>query len=243
MKALVILLIVALGCAGCASTHTSAPRANVRKPLRPYVRQIASELDKVTADRQVLLSQIAATIATRLESAQEANLTFICTQNSRRSQMSQIWAQTAASYYRLDQVLAFSGGTQPTDCNCRTVSAMRRVGFSIRNSTAGTNPVYQVRYADDRPALRAYSKLYNADDNPKTNFIALMTCSIADRTCPVVAGASARYALHYLDPKVCDDTPDETSAYNERCREIAREMFYIMSEVRKRLDGQVGSGS
>ena len=25
-------------------------------------------------------------------------------------------------------------------------------------------------------------------------------------------------------------------AYNERCREIAREMFYIMSEVRKGLD-------
>ena len=42
-------------------------------------------------------------------------------------------------------------------------------------------------------------------------------------------------AIHYADPRLCDDTPAETSAYNERCREIAREMFYIMSEVRRRM--------
>ena len=99
-----------------------------------------------------------------------------------------------------------------------------------------TTPLYLVRYADDRPPIRAYSKLYNADDNPKDGFIALMTCSTADKTCPVVKGAVARYAIHYADPRLCDDTPTETTAYNERCREIAREMFYIMSEVRNQMD-------
>jgi arsenate reductase len=58
-----------------------------------------------------------------------------------------------------------------------------------------------------------------------------MTCSVADKSCPVVEGASSRYAIHYSDPRLCDDTPTETAAYDERCREIAREMFYIMSEV------------
>ena len=151
--------------------------------------------------------------------------------------MSQIWAQTAACYYGLDKVHAFSGGTEVTACNCRTVAAMRRVGFAIQDATKGDNPLYLVRYADERPPLRAYSKLYNADSNPKSNFIALMTCSVADKTCPVVKGSIARYAIHYADPRLCDDMPTETSAYNERCREIAREMFYIMSEVRRALDG------
>jgi hypothetical protein len=90
-----------------------------------------------------------------------------------------------------------------------------------------------VRYAEDRPPIRAYSKLYNADGNPKRDFIALMTCSVADKTCPIVQGAISRHAIHYADPRLCDDTPTETAAYNERCREIAREMFYIMSEVRR----------
>jgi hypothetical protein len=113
---------------------------------------------------------------------------------------------------------------------------MRSAGFAIQDATTGDNPVYLVRYAQDRPQIRAYSKLYNADGNPKSGFIALMTCSVADKSCPVVEGAVARYAIHYTDPRLCDDTPAETTAYNQRCREIAREMFYIMSQVRNRMD-------
>ena len=115
---------------------------------------------------------------------------------------------------------------------------MRRVGFAIEDATTGDNPIYVVRYSEDRAAIRAYSKLYNADGNPRRDFMALMTCSVADKSCPVVQGAVSRYAIHYADPRLCDDTPAETTAYNERCREIAREMFYIMSEVRRRLDAK-----
>jgi len=209
------------------------------------VKEVANELGKGSAERKVVLGEIAASIAAQLEAGNRAQLTFICTHNSRRSHMSQIWAQTAACYYGLDKVHAFSGGTEATACNCRTVAAMRRVGFEIEDATTGDNPVYLVRYAEDRPVIRAYSKLYNAGPNPKRDFIALMTCSVADKTCPVVQGASSRHAIHYVDPRLCDDLPTETTAYNERCREIAREMFYIMSEVRKQRDGVMvtqGSG-
>jgi arsenate reductase len=194
--------------------------------------EVIGELDSISAERKVVLDEIAATAATRLADGLDANLTFICTHNSRRSHMSQIWAQTAARYYGLDGVHTYSGGTEATACNCRTITAMRRAGFAIEDATTGDNPVYVVHYAEDRPPIRAYSKLYNADGNPKDGFIALMTCSVADQSCPVVKGAVARYAIHYVDPRLCDDTPTETAAYNDRCREIAREMFYIMSQVR-----------
>ena len=117
---------------------------------------------------------------------------------------------------------------------------MRRVGFEIKDATTGDNPLYLVRYASDRPPIRSYSKLYNADGNPKRDFIALMTCSVADKSCPVVQGAASRYPIHYADPRLCDDTPTETAAYNERCREIAREMFYIMAQVRRQQDMVAG---
>jgi arsenate reductase len=237
MKTIIAIGLIAICCAGCSSTRQSRANAKLLPPLRPYANEVANELDMVSAERRVLLGEIAATIAARLEAGKAAPLTFICTHNSRRSHMSQIWAQTAAYYFGLHKVQAFSGGTEVTACNCRTVTAMRRVGFDISDATAGDNPLYLVRYADDRPSIRAYSKLYNADANPSRDFIALMTCSSADKSCPVVKGAVARYAIHYADPRLCDDTPTETSAYNERCREIAREMFYIMSEVRKQVDG------
>src|SRR5512133_3036150 len=236
MKLSLIFVITALLCGGCSSTLPSPPNARLLPPLRSYLDEVANELGTISPERKEMLAAIAADISARLGAGKTAQLTFICSHNSRRSHMSQIWAQTAAYYFGLKRVHAFSGGTQMTACNCRTVAAMRRVGFAIEDATTGDNPLYLVRYATDRPPIRAYSKLYNADGNPKSDFIALMTCSVADTSCPVVQGAIARYAIHYADPRLCDDTPTETSAYNERCRQIAREMFYIMLEVRQQKD-------
>ncbi len=235
-RSILVIGLLALACAGCSSVSQSGSHAKLLPALGPYVREVANELNTIPPERKVVLGEIAATVAARLESGADAKLTFICTHNSRRSHMSQVWLQTAAYHYGLDKVRAYSGGTQATACNCRTVTAMRTAGFAIQDATTGDNPLYLVRYAEDRPPIRAYSKLYNADANPKRDFIALMTCSVADKSCPVVQGAIARYAIHYADPRLCDDTPTETAAYNERCREIAREMFYIMSEVRRQVD-------
>ncbi len=237
MKTIIMIGLIAFCGMSCSTTRQSPPNAGLLPTLRPYVNDVARELERVPPERREVLGKIAATMTARLQTGQDANLTFICTHNSRRSHMSQIWAQTAAYYYGLNNVRAFSGGTEATACNCRTITAMRTAGFDIKDATTGDNPIYLVRYADDRPVIRAYSKLYNTDDNPKRDFIALMTCSAADKSCPVVHGSIARYAIHYADPRLCDDTPTETTAYNERCREIAREMFYVMSEVRKQRDG------
>lgn len=238
MKPGLALAFLALLCgAGCSGLHQATSQPGLLPALQPYATGVAGELDRVPAERRAALGAIAADISARLATGKPAHLTFICTHNSRRSHMSQIWAQTAAYYYGLGQVSAWSGGTEVTACNCRTVTAMRRAGFDIQDATTGDNPLYLVRYAGDRPPIRAYSKLYNADANPRNGFIALMTCSSADKSCPIVSGSIARHAIHYTDPKFCDDTPVETAAYNERCREIAREMFYIMAEVRRHRDG------
>jgi arsenate reductase (thioredoxin) len=236
MRVIIALSLLARFCSALAETPPRQGDANLLPALRPYVKEVATEVALVSAERKVVLDEIAATIAARLKDEKEANLTFICTHNSRRSHMSQIWLQTAACFYGFDRVHAWSGGTEVTACNCRTVTALRRVGFEIEDATKGDNPLYLVRYAENRSPIRTYSKHYNADANPKRDFIALMTCSSADKSCPVVEGAIARFAIHYADPRLCDDTPTETTAYNERCREIAREMFYIMSEVRRRVD-------
>ena len=234
MKLLITFGLVALCLTGCSTGPKPQSDATLLPPLRTYADEVAGELDAISTERKAVLGEIAQTIAARLAAGHDADLTFICTHNSRRSHMSQIWAQTAACYYGLERVHAYSGGTQETCCNPRTITAMRRAGFTVKDATTGDNPVYLVHYADQRPPVRAYSKLYDTDDNPKEGFIALMTCSSADKTCPAVKGAIARYAIHYTDPKLCDDTPTESTAYNERCREIAREMFFIMSEVRNR---------
>lgn len=234
--AIITTVLALLGAGTLLSRAVGDAKSGLPPKLRSYVDEVAAELHMIPAKRRTLLNEIAAAVAARLREEGEARLKFICTHNSRRSHMSQIWAQTAAYHYGLFGVSAYSGGTETTACNCRTVTAMRRAGFEITDATTGDNPVYEVRYARERPVIRAYSKLYNCDANPKQGFIALMTCSSADSSCPIVRGAVARFPIHYLDPRLCDDTPLETRAYNERCREIAREMFQIMAETRRLVD-------
>ena len=161
---------------------------------------------------------------------QEVKLIFICTHNSRRSQLAQVWAKTAAEYYDV-KVDCFSGGTEATAFNKRAVAALERAGFLITSKGKG-NPLYQVFYSDDALPIIAYSKLYDDKANPTSDFAAVMTCSDADANCPFIPGAEIRIPLNYNDPKEFDDTPKETAMYDERSLQIASEMFYVFSRLK-----------
>lgn len=93
-----------------------------------------------------------------MKAGEKAELIFICTHNSRRSHIAQVWAQTAATYYNVPNVVAYSGGTEATAFNPRAVKAMEEAGFKITKTTEGTNPVYEVRFSDDATFIKAFSK-------------------------------------------------------------------------------------
>jgi hypothetical protein len=143
--------------------------------------------------------------------------------------MAQLWAQAAAHYFGISGVDTYSGGTEATAFNPRAVAALRRAGFEITQASEGENPVYDVRFTDEMEPLRCYSKVHNEPPNPDRGFAAVMTCSDADAACPIVFGAVQRIAITYDDPKTADGTPDEATIYDERCRQIAREMLYVFS--------------
>jgi len=99
--------------------------------------------------------------------------------------------------------------------------------------TVGENPIYHVRYSDRKSAMTNFSKVYDSAPNPTKDFCAVMTCSSADKACPVVRGASLRVAVPFVDPKAFDDTDQEAAKYDERSRQICREMLYVFSQVKK----------
>jgi arsenate reductase len=200
--------------------------------LRICMKKFEGEFNQIPADRKSVISELTDFILSKSNVGQPINLNFICTHNSRRSHIAQIWAQTAAHYYGINNVRCYSGGTEATAFNPRAVTAMREAGFDIQASEDGTNPVYAVRFSDDAPAINAFSKKYDDEFNPKKDFAAVMTCSHADENCPLVAGAAKRIALTYEDPKDFDGTPQELAKYSERVREIGREILYAFSQVK-----------
>jgi arsenate reductase (thioredoxin) len=210
---------------------TQAAETDLIEPLRDSVRRAISEFNQIDSDRKADLRKVSEFIRDRNAQGKPAELTFICTANSRRSHLSQLWAQTAAIYFGLTNVATYSGGTEASACNPRTVAALRRAGFSVVQSAGGTNPVYLAQIAENGMPMKLYSKVFTTKENPQKDFAALLACDQASEHCPVVAGAALRLPVLFKDPKVADGTPDEKQTYDERCRQIAREMFYMMSQV------------
>lgn len=197
-----------------------------------YLNERVMEFESIPSDRKTDLAKVADFVRERLSKSEPAKLTFICTHNSRRSHLSQIWAQVAAEYYGLVGVETFSGGTEATAFNPRAVAAMQRCGLKIvADDPTVSNPRYCVHTSESSTPQYCFSKAYGDPPNPNSGYCAVMTCSQADDACPLVMGCELRMPIRYEDPKVADDTEFEAQRYDERSAQIGAEMLYMMSLV------------
>lgn len=195
--------------------------------VKTYFRTL--DLNDISADRKAVLQPLVEYLKEKIKSQQPINLTFICTHNSRRSHLGQVWAQVAAAYFGVKNVYCFSGGTETTACNPRTIAAFERAGLKVTKTTESDNPVYEIRFDDSAQPIIAFSKVYDQAPNPDQGFAAIMTCDHAEANCPFIPGAEKRLPIMYIDPKVSDDTPAESSTYDARCRQIATEVKWVFS--------------
>lgn len=199
--------------------------------LQRYVdERVVPAIATIPGERKESLDLLVAFVKERKAAGATADLTFICTHNSRRSHLSQLWAATAAWAFAHDHVRTFSGGTEATAFNPRAVAAVERAGFHVVKPE-GKNPMYDVFFSTDRKAETCWSKKYDDPANPQNDFCAVMTCSEADKNCPIVFGALDRISLPYNDPKEADGTPEEAARYDERCLQIAAELWYVMQRA------------
>jgi protein-tyrosine-phosphatase len=213
----------------CFNLEAQNEHAKVLPELYSYIEESIDLFNSISPERKERLVEIAQYLKNDNNSP-KIELTFICTHNSRRSHLSQVWAQTAAEWYVLKNVQTYSGGTESTAFNPRAVAALSRAGFLI-DKGEGENPKYSVAFGSEVEPMICFSKKYDHPENPQKGFIAIMTCSDADRNCPVVSGSSARFSIPYIDPKVSDGTTEEAATYDERCRQISVEMLYLMSKT------------
>lgn len=188
----------------------------------------------ISEDRTKLLLKIAETIAKEYTINESVNLNFICTHNSRRSQLAQVWSFYAAHYFNLN-INAFSGGTEVTAFYRKTVKTLQKVGFLFHLSDfSHQNPKYQISFDGATKTILGFSKLYNNPIN-KEPYMAITTCNDADKNCPFIPGANYRFALPFVDPKHSDGTPDQEKVYLQANAQIASEIYLIFDKVKKLL--------
>lgn len=199
--------------------------------IREIIAQLSTE--RISEERKRILQPLIQFISSKLSKNEEVRLNFICTHNSRRSHLSQIWAQTMAYYYQIENVFCYSGGTEATAMFPKVAETLTNQGFEILKLSETENPVYAVKFAENEHAVVCFSKKYNDDFNPKSAFAAILTCDSADENCPIVYGAEARIPIKYEDPKKSDGTPEMNETYFNRSLEIATEMKFVFENLRK----------
>lgn len=190
-------------------------------------------LDAISKERKLTLQPLVDYIQSKVTENKNANLNFICTHNSRRSHLSQVWAQAAAHFYQLKNVYCYSGGTEATALFPIAAKTLEQAGFKIEFLSEGKNPVYAIKYAENEHPIIGFSKTFDHAFNPKSEFAAIMTCSDADANCPFIPGAENRIPIKYDDPKAFDNTPQQAEKYEERSNQIAAEMFYVFSKIKE----------
>jgi arsenate reductase len=198
--------------------------------LNHYISDLANLV--VPEERKLILHPLIDYLQKCKDANQAIRLNFICTHNSRRSHLSQIWAQTMAHYFGIDKVNCYSSGTEATAVYPKIIETLQAVGFDISTIQQSTNSVYAIKFDAIQAPIIGFSKTIDAPFNPQSQFAAIMTCTQADLGCPFVAGASVRISLPFEDPKAFDQSPDVLVHYEERSRQIATELFYVFSQLK-----------
>lgn len=186
----------------------------------------------ISEERKEVLQPLVDYIQNKVNTNDVIRLNFICTHNSRRSHLSQIWAQTMAFQFGIRNVFCYSGGTEATDMFPKVVEILQNQGFEIQKLSEANNPVYAIKFSENEQPIIGFSKTYFDAFNPKNNFGAIMTCNNADEGCPMVFGAEARFPIKYDDPKSFDETEIMNEKYTERSLEIASEMYYVFNQLK-----------
>jgi arsenate reductase (thioredoxin) len=200
--------------------------------IQSYINDAINSFSSIPEERKQILQKISQFVKKKSNEGKPVELIYVCTHNSRRSHLGQIWGKTAAAYYGIEHLNTYSAGTEATAFNPNAIKALHKAGFKINKDAESKNPYYSVMYSDDQQPLMCFSKTYEDASIPTEGLCAIMTCNHADGNCPFIPGTELRISCPYSDPKAFDGTSQQDEKYNERCKQIATENLYIFSLVK-----------
>lgn len=200
-------------------------------PIEAYLAQLSP--NNITEKRKEKLNMISEYIYKKLKQQEPVALNFICTHNSRRSFLTNVWANVLAYHFKLPLIESYSAGTEATEIFSSCLEVLEENGFQIsRKSKTPVNPTYEIKFSEAAKKITDYSKSL-AQQQLNQEFIAILTCDEANQACPMVPRAEIRFALPYQDPKAFDKLPNQKEAYRATNTQIATELLYLFNALAK----------
>jgi arsenate reductase len=114
--------------------------------LKQTSESLIKDFEAILEDRKALLDELAIYIKGKLISRKEVNLIFICTHNSRRSHMAQIWARRLLQFTTTSRTSRlFPEAHKKLHLTSMAVNALKKAGFKIKALSEKSNPKYRVK--------------------------------------------------------------------------------------------------
>jgi hypothetical protein len=175
--------------------HSKLDTKKMFPQIKAFVENAINDFDAISQERKNVLKKLSQFVQSKVDANEKIALVYIC--------------KVAAYHYGFTHIETYSGGTEATAFNPNAIASIGSTGFQITATGDDKNPHYHVVFDENGAEVLCFSKRYDDDTNPKTNFAAVMTCTDADGNCPVILGASLRVSTPYVDPKKADGTPEQ----------------------------------
>ena len=103
---------------------------------------LKKHLKNISSDREIALKAVAKAIYQDVKSSGKAQVIFICTHNSRRSQLAELMLSHLLRLNNISHIYCYSGGTEATAFNHRMVKAVIDFGIPLLKYGPDSNPLY-----------------------------------------------------------------------------------------------------
>lgn len=200
----------------------------LKSNTKALINKLETFVSSIPKKRKETLNELANFIKVYQKDKSVLNLIFVCTHNSRRSQLAQCFLNLAFSHYDVHDFTVDSAGTEVTETNPTIINALLDLGLAIKTNKNGPNPKYQIEAI---PHQYYYSKKIDDKIVEEKSMVAIMVCDDADKNCPILPNHVHRFSLTYQDPKVYDNTPQELEMYVKKALEIGSEMLYLSQQL------------
>lgn len=204
--------------------------------LNEYIREFPRELRKIPEERRYRLNEIVYFLTDQYNGNAPGQILFITTNESTVSQMAAAWSKAAAFYFGFKNFQSFTGGLQPEKITENTIISLEKAGFIVYKSTSGSMDQYRIKYSYNLDPLITFPKKLDHSRNPSNNFMAVVLDKNADMNINDIRGTYNRLFLDYEDPSGYEGSEIKDDKYDETCRRVAIEMFYVFSQLKKRLE-------
>ena len=167
--------------------------------------------------RKKRLDNIASVINENLNKTR--SIVFLCTHNSRRSQICEVWGKVFAEIYR-KKININSAGAFKTVVHSQVYESIVKCGLIVNNKK-------EIFF--DKKKFKLNSK--TTDSITMKNFIAVMTCSDAEKSCPHDPKSIRNIKMFFNDPRIYDETDKMSREYLKTTTYIAEELNYIFKNI------------